>query len=50
MAKEKGLEKGCAEIEEKFIPKLLKTHTPEEISEEFDVSIERVLEIRNGNG
>lgn len=53
-AEEKGLEEGrangCADTEEKFIRKLLKTQTPEEISGEFDVSIERVLEIENGNG
>ena len=54
---EKGLEKGledghangCAETEEKFILKLLETQSPEEISQNFEVPLERVLEIANGN-
>ena len=54
---EKGFEKGfedghangCAETEEKFILKLLETQSPEEISKNFEVPLERVLEIANGN-
>ena len=54
---EKGFEKGfedghangCAETEEKFILKLLETQSPEEISQNFEVPLERVLEIANGN-
>jgi len=54
---EKGFEKGfedghangCAETEEKFILKLLETQSPEVISRNFEVSLERVLEIANGN-
>ena len=49
----KGLEKmyevGRAETEEKFILKLLETQSPEEISKNFEVPLERVLEIANGN-
>ena len=51
---EKGLEdghaNGCAETEEKFILKLLETQSPEEISKNFEVPLERVLEIANVNG
>ena len=47
---EKGYAKGCAETEEKFILKLLETQSPEEISKNFEVPLERVLEIENGNG
>lgn len=50
---EKGFEdghaNGCAETEEKFILKLLETQSPEEISQNFEVPLERVLEIANGN-
>ena len=54
---EKGFEKGfedghangCAETEEKFILKLLETQSPEEISKNFEVPLERVLEIANGS-
>ena len=47
---EEGYAKGCAETEEKFILKLLETQSPEEISKNFEVPLERVLEIENGNG
>jgi flagellar biosynthesis/type III secretory pathway protein FliH len=47
---EKGYAKGCAETEEKFILKFLETQSPEEISTNFEVPLERVLEIENGNG
>ena len=46
---EKMYEVGRAETEEKFILKLLETQSPEEISKDFEVPLERVLEIANGN-
>ena len=46
---EKMYEVGRAETEEKFILKLLETQSPEEISQNFEVLLERVLEIANGN-
>lgn len=52
-AEETGLKdghaNGCAETEEKFILKLLETQSPEEISQNFEVPLERVLEIAKGN-
>lgn len=48
-AEDKGLANGCAETEEKFILKLLKTMGPDEISKEFEVPLERVLEIEGDN-
>ena len=47
---DEGHAKGCTETEEKFILKLLETQSPEEISTNFEVPLERVLEIENGNG
>ena len=49
-ALDEGHANGCAETEEKFILKLLETQSPEEISKNFEVPLERVLEIENGNG
>jgi len=46
---EKMYEVGRAETEEKFILKLLETQSPEEISQNFEVPLERVLEIAKGN-
>ena len=46
---EKMYEVGRAETEEKFILKLLETQSPEEISQNFEVLLERVLEIAKGN-
>lgn len=45
---EKMYEVGRAETEEKFILKLLETQGPEEISKNFEVPLERVLEIAKG--
>ena len=47
--KGKMYEVGRAETEEKFILKLLETQSPEEISQNFEVLLERVLEIAKGN-
>lgn len=47
--REEGYANGCAETEEKFISRLLETRTPDDISREFDVPIERVVEIKNSN-
>ena len=43
-----GLADGCAVTEEKFISRLLETQSPNEISRDFDVPLERVIEIKNG--
>ena len=44
--KEIGLEKGSRDTESKFISKLLEKFTPEEISKDYDVSLQRVYEIQ----
>ncbi|WP_298522549.1 hypothetical protein [uncultured Methanobrevibacter sp.] len=47
-----GIEKGREEarnIEKFFITKFLEKNTPEEISEEYGISLERILEIKNDN-
>ena len=46
---EAGLEAGWNNAERKFITKLLETHSPEEISQEYDVPLERVIQIQNDN-
>ena len=48
-AEERGVEKGREETEKAFIPKLLKKNTPEEISNEYDIPLERILKIKNDN-
>ena len=40
---------GHAEAKKEFVLKLLKTDTPEEISEKLEIPLKRVLEIKNGN-
>lgn len=47
--KEKGFEEGHSNAEQKFILKLLEKYTPHEISREYDVPLERVIEIKNKN-
>ena len=47
--RKEGLEEGCDRMEFKFISKLLENHTPDEISEDFDVPLEKVLKIKNDN-
>ncbi|MBQ7928770.1 MAG: hypothetical protein IJ287_08545 [Methanobrevibacter sp.] len=44
--KKKGMKQGI----EKTIPRLLDIMTPQEISTEFDIKLERVLEIKNSCG
>lgn len=44
-----GHKAGFAKAEETMIAKLLKTHAPQEISQELDIPLERILEIKNGN-
>lgn len=44
-----GLEEGRSDTERKFILKLLEKHTPREISRDYDVPLERVMEIKNEN-
>jgi predicted transposase YdaD len=52
-SEEKGREEGHAEghakAEEEFVLKLLKTDTPQEISEKLEIPLKRVIEIKNGN-
>ncbi|WP_298522547.1 hypothetical protein [uncultured Methanobrevibacter sp.] len=51
-AEERGIEKGREEArdtEKFFITKLLEKNTPEEISEEYGISLERILKIKNDN-
>lgn len=48
-SEEKGREEGFAEGEKKFVLKLLKKHTPQEISQEFEIPLERIKEIENDN-
>lgn len=52
-AEEKGLKEGLKEgketTENLFISKLLKKHSPEEISTEYEIPIQRILEIQNDN-
>lgn len=45
--KEIGMTEGCRNTEVKFISKLLEKHSPEEISQDYDVSLSRVLEIKD---
>ena len=44
--RELGVEEGFADTEKKFIQKLLKKHTSQEISEEYEIPLERILEIQ----
>ena len=44
-----GWEEGREETEKVFIPKLLEKNTPEEISKEYDIPLERILKIKNDN-
>ena len=46
-AEEKGIRKGRETTENLFISKLLEKHDPEEISKEYEIPLERVLEIKN---
>ena len=46
---EEGLKKGGDRMEFKLISKLLENHTPDEISKDLDVPLEKVLKIKNGN-
>ena len=48
-AEEKGLKEGRENTENLFISKLLKKYSPEEISEEYEIPLQRVLEIKNDN-
>ena len=43
----KGIEKGREEGIEETIPKLLEIMTPEEISKEYDINLEKVLKIKD---
>ena len=45
--RKEGFEQGIELVLEKTLPKLLETMTPEDISKEFEISLERVLEIKN---
>ncbi|WP_298502442.1 hypothetical protein [uncultured Methanobrevibacter sp.] len=42
-----GLKQGCENTERKFVLKLLKTLTPEEISKEYEITLERIQEIKD---
>ena len=44
--REEGREEGRMKTEEKFIVKLLKHYKPDEISQEFDIPLKRILEIQ----
>ena len=44
-----GLEEGRSDTERKFILKLLEKYSPREISRDYDVPLERVMEIKNEN-
>ena len=46
---EQGHKEGLKEAEQKFVLKLLESFSPEEISKDFDISLERINEIKNGN-
>ena len=46
LGKEIGFEEGSRDTESKFISKLLEKFTPEEISKDYDVSLQRVYEIK----
>lgn len=43
------LEKGIADTGEKFVLKLLESFSPYEISRDYDISMEMILEINIGN-
>ena len=45
---QEGLEQGTAITEQKFVLKLLESFDPEKISNDYDIPLERVLEIKNG--
>ena len=45
-----GMKQGMKQGIEKTIPRLLDSMTPQEISTEFDIKLERVLEIKNSCG
>ncbi|WP_458403481.1 hypothetical protein [Methanobrevibacter sp.] len=45
----KGHAEGFAESERKFVLKLLKKQTPQEISQEFEIPLERIEKIQNDN-
>lgn len=47
-AEKEGMEKGIEKGIEKTIPKLLKIMTPQEISQEYEIPLKRVQEIKNG--
>lgn len=47
---QQGIQKGIQKGIEKTIPRLLDIMTPEAISKEFDISLEKVLEIKNSYG
>ena len=44
--REESREEGRMKTEEKFIVKLLKHYKPDEISQEFDIPLKRILEIQ----
>ena len=46
---EQGHKEGFQEAEHKFVLKLLESFSPEDISRDCDISLERVMEIKNGN-
>ena len=48
VGRDEGHASGCAETEEKFVSRLLETQSPDVISRDFDVPLERVIEIKNG--
>ena len=48
-SQEAGKIEGRDETEKKFIKKLLKINSPEEISKDYEIPLERVLKIKNEN-
>lgn len=48
-SQQQGHKEGFQEAEHKFVLKLLESFSPEDISRDYDISLERVMAIKNGN-
>ena len=44
-----GIDEGCEKTRKGFVTVLLNDFAPEEISEKFEIPLEEVLKIKNGN-
>ena len=44
-----GIDEGCEKTRKGFVTVLLNEFAPEEISEKFEIPLEEVLKIKNGN-